>query len=290
MQEKLLLLGFGDIAQRLAHQLNTKCYQITAVKRKPIAYQAVDVMLADCTDNNDMNALFSQTFNVVVMTFTPNEISDEGYRRAYIDTTQTIISAIKKQTYQPRLIILVSSTSVYGQQGGDIVNENSPTEPSSFSGKRLLEAEKLLAASNLPYCCVRFSGIYGPGRRRLIDQVIAGKGSPKEPVLYSNRIHADDCAGVLHYLIEQQKNNAIDSLYLATDCEPVPLYDVKQWLAQKLQLTPGFLKTDGEKPQRMFRSSKRCSNQKLLKTGYKFLYPSYKEGYSHLLENHHDND
>ena len=280
-QETLLLLGFGDIAQRLSKLLMSN-YQITGVRRRSIDVDGLTMKQADCSSSKDMQALLSQKFDVIVLTMTPSEMSDSGYEKAYVDTVRTVLTTLDEQVYKPRLIIFVSSSSVYGQQQGEWVDEDSPTEPSSYSGKRLLEAESLLEQSNYVTCSVRFSGIYGPGRRRLIQQVIDGHGAEKSPVLYSNRIHSDDCSAILAHLIEKQKTEPLQSVYLASDCEPSPLYDVKQWLAQQLGLPEGHLQP---KPLgRTLRSSKRCRNQQLLNSGYTFLYPTFKEGYRAVLD------
>ncbi|MGH1484692.1 MAG: NAD-dependent epimerase/dehydratase family protein [Cellvibrionaceae bacterium] len=280
-QETVLLLGFGDIAKRLAKKLSSS-YQITGVRRRSELVQGITTVQADCSDLTEMQNLLTQHFDVIVVTMTPSEMSDEGYEKAYVQTVKTLLAALAHNAQTPRLLIFVSSSSVYGQQQGEWVDEQASTEPSSYSGKRLLEAENLLSQSEFASCSVRFSGIYGPGRRRLIEQVVAGHGAAKEPVLYSNRIHSEDCAGILAYLIERQKTQVIAPVYLASDCEPTPLYDVKQWLAEQLALPVDHLKP---KPLgRTLRSSKRCSNKQLLATGYQFQYPTFKEGYRAVLE------
>lgn len=284
--EKILLLGFGDIAQRLAQKLaasSTDTYSITGVKRSPMKYPKVDIVQTDIADPAAMETLLQKGFDIIVVTLTPSEISDEGYRQAYVATSRNLLSTLEKQSdKKPRLILFVSSTSVYGQANNEWVDERSDTEARSYSGQRLLEAENLYKQSDIKHCIVRFSGIYGPGRQRLIEQVINGNGTAKEPVLYSNRIHADDCAAVLMHLIEKQKTAGIDELYLASDCEPTPLYEVKQWLAEQLQLPKDHLQP---KPLgRSLRSSKRCNNKRLLESGYQFTYPNFKAGYSAVLQ------
>ncbi|MGH1439918.1 MAG: NAD-dependent epimerase/dehydratase family protein [Cellvibrionaceae bacterium] len=294
MSEKILLLGFGDIAQRLskAFALDSSLnYAITGIRRSQVTSDYADMIQADLCDQSAMNKVLANQFDVIVMTMTPSEMSDEGYRQAYVETSATLLASLSKQSHQPRLIIFVSSTGVYGQKNAEWVDEESVTEPSSYSGKRLLEAEQLFTeyflTSRVPCCIVRFSGIYGPGRQRLIEQVEDGHGAAKEPILYSNRIHADDCAGVLKHLIETQKTSAIESHYLASDCEPSPLYDVKQWLAEQLLLPKDHLQP---KPLgRTLRSSKRCSNRRLLASGYEFTYPTFKEGYRSVLEQYQAN-
>ncbi len=281
-QETFALLGFGDIARRVSqHFMDEK---LLAVKRHPADVGHAQWVQASCNDHKAMSQLFAQKIDVVVMTFTPREMSDEGYRLGYVDSVKTVLSALREQTYRPRLLVFVSSTSVYGQKDSSWIDEHSPTEPNGYSGKRLLEAEQLIKESGYDHCCVRFSGIYGPGRRRLIEQVIAGHGTPSEPVMYSNRIHADDCAGFLAYLVKRHRNQPIDSLYLASDSEPTPLATVKQFIAERLGFDDSHLNEAATPPARMLRSSKRCSNQRMLSAGYLLMYPTFREGYGKLLE------
>lgn len=296
-KQKLLLLGFGDIAKRLVKN-TTNEYDITGIRRGIDTYIGVNVIQADCRDDMAMTDVTRQNFDVIVITMTPDDMSDRGYQQAYVQTVQVLLKALHKNNLNPRLIIFVSSSSVYGQHNNEWVDETSETHPNSYSGKRLLEAEKLLTDSAYTSCIVRFSGIYGLGRQRLIEQVRAGNGARQEPVLFSNRIHSDDCAGVLAHIIECQKESKkIESIYLATDCKPSPLYDVKYWLAEQLGLNDQLKSTvlnskainsralNSKKGGRALRASKRCSNQRLLDSGYKFLYPTFKEGYQMVLKN-----
>lgn len=291
-KQKLLLLGFGDIAKRLAKEIIGE-YDITGLRRSTDTYAGVNVIQADCRDKLAVIDVTRKDFDVIVITMTPDEMSDSGYQQAYVQTVQTLLCALHKNNLSPRLIIFVSSSSVYGQHENEWVDESSSTHPNSYSGKRLLEAEKLLIDSSYSSSVVRFSGIYGVGRQRLIEQVRAGNGARQEPVLYSNRIHSDDCAGVLAHIIKREKESKkIESIYLATDCKPSPLYDVKCWLADQLglshQLKPTVLNSSAlntKKEGRALRASKRCSNQRLLASGYRFLYPTFKEGYQMVLKN-----
>ena len=291
-KQKLLLLGFGDIAKRLVKKTVDE-YDITGLRRSTDSHAGVNVIQADCRDKLAMIDITRKDFDVIVITMTPDEMSDSGYQQAYVQTVQALLCALDKNNLSPRLIIFVSSSSVYGQHDNEWVDESSATHPNSYSGKRLLEAEKLLIDSSYSSSVVRFSGIYGVGRQRLIEQVRAGNGARQEPVLYSNRIHSDDCAAVLAHIIEREKESKkIESIYLATDCKPSSIYDVKCWLAEQLglsdQLQPSALNSsalNAKKEGRALRASKRCSNQRLLDSGYTFLYPTFKEGYQMVLNN-----
>ena len=281
LKEKIALLGFGDIANRLASQLSE--HHVVGVKRSRIAHSSVIIDTADCCDPIQMKRVLSVGFDVLVITFTPTEMSDAGYEQGYVIPTKTILAALDQQVVKPRLIIFVSSTSVYAQQDGNWVDEQSPAEPESYSGRRLREAEELIANSGYVYCHIRFSGIYGRSRGHVVEQVIAGKGTAAEPAVYTNRIHADDCAGVLAHLIQQQKVQGVQAIYIASDHQPTPLHEVKEWMRHTLDLPEDHFKQNTPLAARTLRSNKRCSNKLLLDSGYVFIYPSFKEGYAPLL-------
>ena len=282
-KENVLFLGFGDIAKRVVEHAEHDQYDFTGMRRREEDYPGVKLVCGDVRIDGVLSSLIKDTCpDVVIITMTPGDFTDEAYQQAYVQTCQNLVNACQQAHHLPRLTLFVSSSSVYGQQTGEVVDEFSPTEPKSFSGKRLLEAENTLLHSALNTCIVRFSGIYGPGRYRLIEQVKQGKGSPSTPPLYSNRIHADDCARVLLHLIEQSKFQTLESTYLTSDCLPVPLHEVKLWIAKQLQLAPEYL-SEQAAPGRMLRSSKRCCNQRLLDTGFQFLYPTYQEGYQSVI-------
>ncbi|WP_395373117.1 SDR family oxidoreductase [Marinicella sp. W31] len=282
ISEKILLLGFGDIAHRLAIRLSAHKHPLTAVRRSPIASPLATTVAADCTDISQLLPIVASGFDVIVITMTPDSYSDAGYKKAYVDSMQTLLQALQQTQMAPRLILFVSSSSVYGQDAGEWVDENSETQPQRYNGQRVLEAENLLRDSGYAHCVVRFSGIYGPGRERMISQLLKGSCVASEPIIYSNRIHADDCAGVLHHLIHYSQHQSIDSVYLATDNAPEPLWEVQQWLREALR------KRGYDVPMMAYqassRASRRCRNARLLETGYVFSYPDFRQGYAAILD------
>lgn len=278
--EKLLIIGCGDIGHRLAERLSQEHYQITGLRRQPPASSPrLRYLAADAADPAALTRALTERFDVVVVTLTPSQRTDEGYHHAYVLSCENLVRALGRQAQPPRLVIFVSSTSVYGQTGGEWVDEESPTEPQRATARRLLEAERVIADSDFAHCIVRFSGIYGPGRNRLVEQVRQGRATLSDR--YTNRIHADDCAGVLAHLIERQRlGEPIDTLYVASDDEPVPMAEVVNWLAMHLRVDWARFAPDA----RAATDNKRCANQRLRASGYDFRYPDYRAGYSALLE------
>lgn len=277
-QEKLLIIGCGDLGQRLAQHLDRETYTITGLRRHPPADQPhLHYLACDATQSGQLDTHFSdQSFDVIVITMTPTERSDAGYQQAYVSTCHNLIAALRQHQRKPRLIIFVSSTAVYGQNDGSWIDEQTATQPNGFAGTRLLEAEQIIQNSGFAHCIVRFSGIYGPGRNRLIEQV-KQRRAPASPH-YTNRIHAEDCAGTLAHLIALQHKQPLANIYLATDSSPTPMIEVVSWIAQQLGATD-FLCAEASNE----RGNKRISNQRLLTSGYQFRYPDYRMGYAELL-------
>ncbi len=280
LSEKLLILGCGDLGRRLAERAAEVGYQTTGVRRslpdESPAY--LTYVGADTSSLSQLEKALAPNFDVVVITMTPDERSDEGYRKAYVQTCENLNMALQNQLQSPRLVIFVSSTGVYGQNDGSWVDETSETKPERFSGRRLLEAERRIANCGFAHCIVRFSGIYGPGRNQLLNQVKEGRASLKSR--YSNRIHSEDCVGVLLHLMERQRREQpIDNLYVASDDEPAPMAEVVNWLSMELEVDQARFEPDESN------LGKRCSNKRLKSSGYEFRYPDYKAGYSSILEN-----
>ena len=73
-----------------------------------------------------------------------------------------------------------------------------------------------------------------------------------------------------------------ETIYLAVDNEPSLKNEVMLWLASQLKIE--LNQTEAVRLQEQaLRSNKRCSNRRLLHSGYSFHYPSFREGYTELL-------
>jgi nucleoside-diphosphate-sugar epimerase len=177
--------------------------------------------------------------------------------------------------------LYTSSTAVYAQSHGEWVDETSTTDPSHFTGRRVLEGERLLLGGPFPATVLRLGGIYGPGRVSLIERVRQGQAVCRAgPTLYTNRIHRDDCAGALHHLMTVPHPEA---LYLGVDHAPADLCAVLRWLAAQLGAPPPRVEAMTEDETRRQRTNKRCRNARLVASGYTFGYPTFRDGYAALV-------
>jgi nucleoside-diphosphate-sugar epimerase len=207
--------------------------------------------------------------------------TDDAYRATYVDGLSHLLAALQQQRQRPRRIFLTSSTGVYAQCHGEWVDETWPTEPTHFSGRRLLEGEHLLRDSPFPATVVRLAGIYGPGRTRLIDSVRQGTTiCPAGEPLYINLIHRDDAVGALHRLMRLAYPAP---LYLGVDHCPVDRGALLRWLAARLGVPSPPLEAVPDTMRQQARSNKRCRNARLVAAGYAWRYRSFRAGYTALL-------
>lgn len=283
MSLKVLILGCGDIGMALGRELLALGHEVTGVRRHPdaLAGTGIKPLALDLSRLESHDATALPDADYVIYTPSADRFDEDAYRRAYPEGLRRALAVLSRKAVLPRYLLFVSSTGVYGQQEGEVIDEQSPTEPERFSGLLMREAEQALIEHALPGSVVRFSGIYGPGRDRLIRQVLEGRLAAVTPLIYSNRIHRDDCVGVLMHLIARHRaNQPLAPVYLASDCEPVTLHEVMRWLGEQLEVTP----TDTMQAPLRRRASKRCDNTRLLESGYRFRYPTFRQGYRQVLE------
>lgn len=215
--------------------------------------------------------------DVVVVALTADGRTAADYRATYYDGTVNLLSALDRDGVAPRRIIFVSSTAVYGNDDGGWIDERTPPSPSSATGAVLRETEGMLADRFPRTVLLRFSGIYGPGRTRLIDQVRNGKVQAGAAPHWTNRIHRDDAAAAIVHL------SGIDApapAYLGTDNEPALLSDVQEFIAAELGMGTPSMNDDGGQAA----TGKRCRSSLLTGSGFEFTYPTYREGYRAVLQ------
>ena len=280
---RIVIAGCGDVGKATGLLLVADGHEVFGIRRRPAAIApGIASIAADLCKPDQLQSL-PAAVEVLIYAAAADGFSDEAYERAYVTGLRNVLSALDGGSL--RRVIFVSSTSVYAQNDGDWVDERSATVPPGFSGRRLLQAESMLAAQSEAIgcvsCVVRFGGIYGPGRTRLLDQVRAGARCREEPVQWTNRIHRDDCAGVLRHVAMLDEPAA---LYLGVDSEPAGQCAVLRWLARKMGAAEPMpaAKAD-DSPRRRRGGNKRCSNRRLLDSGYQFVYPGYRQGYAALL-------
>ncbi|MGM0951751.1 MAG: NAD-dependent epimerase/dehydratase family protein [Pseudomonadota bacterium] len=277
---QILVAGCGKLGGAIASTLSDKA-RVYGLRRNPDKVPAgVTGIGADLTQPETLKDKLPENLDVVIYCLTPSSYDEQGYHDAYVTGLQNLLDAIGDKPLTR--LFFVSSTSVYAQDDDSLVDETSPTEPDRFSGQQILQGEQTALDSIHPATVVRFSGIYGPTRQRFLEEVLEGRMNPQPPAPFSNRIHEQDATGAIAWLSNQAlEGQELENLYIATDCEPVRLDKVVEWVRQQVPC-----KNPVEGARKGGRAgSKRCNNQRLLDSGFEFRYPDYKAGYREMISN-----
>jgi len=181
----------------------------------------------------------------------------------------------------------LSTTGVYGDHGGDWVDETTPLAPTTDRGEARRKAEAgwtvLYKLDDLPLHIFRLAGIYGPGRNQIASLRAGTARRIDKPGQVFSRIHVEDIAGVLEASIA--KPNPLRA-YNVCDDEPAPPAEVVAYAAELIGAAPPPLVPFEEAAKDMspmaksfYAESKRCSNRRIKdELGVSLLYPTYREG------------
>jgi nucleoside-diphosphate-sugar epimerase len=184
----------------------------------------------------------------------------------------------------------LSTTGVYGDRGGDWVDETSNLTPSGPRGVRRVRAEAawftLHTESSLPLHIFRLAGIYGPGRS-IFNALRAGTAHRVDkPGQVFSRIHVDDLAAVLRASIARPKPGRV---YNVCDDEATPPAVVTEYAARLLgvpapPLVPFAEANLSEMARSFYAENKRVRNDRIKQElGVRLRYPTYREGLAAVL-------
>ncbi|MBG0739071.1 NAD-dependent epimerase/dehydratase family protein [Paeniglutamicibacter antarcticus] len=276
----VLMAGCGDLGTEAGLRFAAAGHRVLGWRRRPqnlpagIEGSAVDLTRA-------LPPVPPET-RIVVVAAAAGQRTVDAYRAAYVDVLTNVLDALDRDRVRPERILVISSTAVYGDSGGDSIDESTPAEPTTATAKVLRTAEELLHSRHPDAVVLRLAGIYGPGRTMLIDQVRNGTARHPDQPQFTNRIHRDDAAAAIVHLTTRVSEPA--NMYIGVDDCPAELGNVLGFLAAELgQRMPPKEAGPAGAPGAAPRANKRCSNALLRSTGFEFAYPSFREGYRAIL-------
>lgn len=269
----VLIAGCGDLGQRVGRLLAGQGRRVYGLRRRtgelPAGIAPLTVDLAAAVP-------VLPACDQVVFCAAPDSGEPTAYRATYETAWGNLLAGLVAMPAPVRRVLLVTSTRCYGQDDGGWVDEDSAVSVSDAQTASLLRAESMLRDSGLPGVVLRPAGLYGAGEGPLLRSLREGRAvCPAGPPRWSNRMHRDDAARAIVHLLGLA-NPA--PLYLGVDCEPTDHAALMRELAIWLRVPqPVVATTPPGGPNR------RCSNGRLLASGFSCLYPSWREGYRALL-------
>ncbi|MCX2584663.1 SDR family oxidoreductase [Pedobacter sp. MR22-3] len=201
-EKKVSILGCGWFGLAFAKKLIEQGYQVkgsttTPEKLSILAEEGIQPFRVHFSADQMVADLEFFDAAILFICIPPKRNSPE-----LNDYAQKIASIINAAKGKVENIILISSTSVYGDEN-QIVNELSETNPDTDSGKVVLAAEKALALA-MPggFTIIRFAGLMGPERNP--GRFFAGKMDIPNGLAPVNLIHQTDAVGIAMAIIEKQ--------------------------------------------------------------------------------------
>jgi len=274
---ELFIYGLGFSGQALARQMQAKGWAVSATARtqdKAAALTGLNLTPVNPADPDAMTAAMGRA-KAILITAPPGP---DG-----CPALQQIVPALARSAAFPDWIGYVSTTGVYGDQGGGWVFENSPLRASSPEGARRVGAERdwlqVGQGMGLSVMVFRLPGIYGPGRSAF-DRLRTGDARRViKPGQVFSRIHVEDIASGLAASIAKPRAGGI---YNLCDDEPAPPQDVIAYATSLAGLPlpqEVGIETLSPMAKRFYAENKRVSNalakQEL---GWKPAYPTYRQG------------
>lgn len=283
--KNIVIIGCGDIGRRVANLAQHQSTRIAALVRNSEKLTTQSLGITEIVSGNldHPEALPELATNGSVILYT---VPPPG--GGIVDSrVKTFCSFLDKGDGVPQKLVYISTTSVYGDCGDDIINEERMVNPTNHMGMRRLDAEQRFTswgrAHGVPVIILRVAGIYGPGRIPL-DRI-----SSRHPLLneaeagYSNRIHAEDLARVCLAAMDKGEDgdifnvcdgetskmtdyfNAITDLLGLPRLPQVPLNEAREVMTP---LMFGYLT-----------ESRRVDNRRMLaKLGITLRYPTLRDG------------
>ena len=200
-----------------------------------------------------------------------------------------VLSTVKNQLLNLKNLKWVgylSTTGVYGDHKGAWVNENTFANPQQERSIRRFSCEKEWLNSQLPVQILRLPGIYGPKRSAFESLLNGSTKMIDKPGQVFSRIHVDDIAGAVLYLITLYSRGKNPSLVNVADNLPTNNLEVIKFAANLAQKSlPSIMpfeiakKTMSPIALSFWEENRKVDNKLLCKKlGYSLIYPDFKSG------------
>ena len=281
--KKVSILGLGNISYELCLDFFKNGIKVYGVTENFDRIKSLIKLGVKVYNRNEISECLSNA-NRLIITVPPDIKGCPIMRNYFKEITNSNVEWIG----------YLSSTSVYGNHEGEIVNENSECKPlnekeiSRYKGEE--DIQNFSMKYSIPAEIFRVSGIYGSSRN-IIKQILANKISPlyKKNHVF-NRIHEKDIARVLCQATLSIQNAGIVNL---SDNLPASQLEVINYGAKIMKASiPKFKSYEdvhisiSEGSQRFWENNRRVNNDLLKKRYGELIFPSYKEGLDYIYKDY----
>ena len=270
---KIAILGCGYVGSSVGSALVARGHEVTGTTTTPARAGEIEklgmtpAVLSLC-ETATLAALLADR-EMVFLTVSAGRRGGD-YRAVYLEGVEQLLTSLAGSKVEH--VVYTSSSSVYGQQDGDWVDEDSPTEPASERGQILLAAERRLLEGTeqdgRSATVLRLTGIYGPGRDPIDWARRDAGGERGDGAVYLNLIHRDDIVEACAQLATVRYHGVLN----LTDDAPLP----RKALYDRLLAEEGLPAIQWTKDERPAKRGKRIRNTRVKRVlGFKLVHPTH---------------
>lgn len=274
MTNRRLIIGCGYLGRRVARQWTAHGDTVFALTRtaahaEEFGQNGLTPIVGDITNVESLAGL--PEVESILFAVGLDRRTGHSQRDVYVGGLDNVLHNIHGNV--PRMMY-ISSTSVYGQNQGEWVDESSPCQPDSPNGQVCLDAERLLQQKVPQANILRLAGIYGPGRVvGRAEALRAGHVPEGNPDAWLNLIHVDDAVAAV---LACDRRGAPGATYLVCDGHPCRRRDYYSLLAAMVGVPDPFASTEQSPTPNL---NKRCCNRRLREELHVALrYPRFNLG------------
>ena len=300
-RQRLLIVGCGDVGQRVARQLGSgpgagrvQLLALTSSPERRAELRALGIrpLQGDLDDAATLRRLSGLATRVLHLAPPPGE--GAGGDAWWQDPRTVALARALRLRSLPTSLVYASTTGVYGDCQGALVPETRPVAPGTPRAQRRVNAERAvrhLGRAGVRASVLRIPGIYAPDREGGTPEARLRRGTPvlaAEDDVFTNHIHADDLARACLAALWRARPQRIYNVSDATEIKMGDYFDLAADLyglprpprvprsAAREQLSVMLLSFMSE--------SRRLDNRRLLQElGLRLRYPTVAEGLRSLL-------
>jgi len=276
-----LIIGCGYLGRPLAASWIAQGDSVFATTRSEERARQLEKLglrphLADVTKPETLRSLPDADTVVFAVGYDP--ASGLSREQVYAQGLANVLRALPESV---RRLVFVSTTGVYGDAGGETVDESTPCRPLRAGGKAFLAAETLLSEHSFwasRSTILRMAGIYGPGRVPRGEDIRQGKPIPAAASGALNLIHVDDALSAVQMAADSEE---VSDVYIVSDGSPVPRRDYYREVARLYQAPqPIFESPPADSPAaQRAQADRKMSNQRITEQlHFSPSYPTYRDG------------
>ena len=286
-KKHLVVFGAGYLGGEFAKQGLVRGMRVTALTRNPekaeqLRADGIEVIVGDLA-NHAWHPQIAGNVDFVLNSVSSGGGGVEGCQHSYVEGMRSVVAWAKHRKVST--FVYTGSTSVYPQDDGVEISESDETDTGNGRTARLLDAEKIARESDAFARCfiLRLSGIYGPGRHHVLNQIRAGGALAGRGDHRINLIHRDDICRAI-WSVFGAPEEIQNEVFNVSDDSPVTKRELAEWLASRLQLPCPVFDPKLPSVRRRVVPDRVIVNRKIKElVGWRPEFPDYRAGYEAIL-------